>query len=175
MLAITFPLVGYVICTSPPLTTTLSLSPSAAATDVTLGHDGQHKTKYGILAYRTIACANCGSHLGRAHVGLIPDKLQQLHHAFAFDVEQCKSYLFGTSELGIDEDELTTSSRLVTRERPEAETTTIVRRGEGDGGDQMAALVGKMHELEEDLLKIQGLLVLHDQQLKHLPGYPGNQ
>jgi hypothetical protein len=112
--------------------------------------------------------------LGRAHVGLIPDKLQQLHHAFAFDVEQCQSYLFGTSDLGIEEDELTTSTKLVTRERTEAEKTTIVRRGEG-GGDHVAALVGKMHELEEELLKIQGVLVLHDQQLKHLPGYPGNQ
>lgn len=168
------------ICTSPRLLTphiSLPLSLSAAATDVTLGHDGQHKTKYGILTYRYIACANCGSQLGRAHVGNIPDQLEQLHHAFAFDVEQCKSYLFGTSDLRIEENNLTTSCRLVTRERTEAGTPPVRREG-GEGGaegeDHVAALFGKIHELEEELLKIQGVLVLHDHQLKQLPGYSGN-
>lgn len=88
----------------------------------------------------------------------VPPALHALHSVFSFDVMKCTSYRLGSADI------------------------RVAGQGgdRGEGGSKpsssddrsMEEVCAKLEALEVEMLKMQGMILLHDTQLQTLPGYP---
>lgn len=101
-----------------------------------------------------VCCSGCGGVVGRMYTQA-PPEAQPLVNAFSFDAARCSSYRLGSADVRVS------GEGGVPPAAPAAE-----------GGAGVAELAARVEALETELLKMQGMILLHDGQLEQLPGYP---
>ena len=100
----------------------------------------------------------------------VPSHAQPLVNAFSFDVAKCGSYQLGSADIRVNEPS-------VGGEGPSgggvAEAGIGAKAAGGGAGERVAGeLQARIEALEAEMLKMQGMILLHDGQLQQLPGYP---
>jgi hypothetical protein len=96
-----------------------------------------------------------------------PVEAATMLNMFAFDISKCSSYRLGSADIRVSGDDNTTSGAapLGGVGAEAAGDPTAAAAGAGD-------LLARIESLETELLKMQGMILLHDGQLQTLPGYP---
>ncbi len=100
-----------------------------------------------------------------------PSEASPLLNMFAFDVSKCSSYRLGSADIRVSGGEKSTSGAAAGRlEGGEPTTTAAAATGVAVG--PAGELLARIETLEAEMLKMQGMILLHDGQLQTLPGYP---
>ncbi len=88
-----------------------------------------------------------------------PTEAQPLLNAFSFDATKCSSYRLGSADIRVS---------------GEAGGAPAAAAAVAAGADvaAVAELLARVEALETEMLKMQGMILLHDGQLQQLPGYP---
>ena len=99
-----------------------------------------------------------------------------LLNTFAFDVSKCSSYRLGSADIRVSGGDNPSGLATVGGLEGSAGVQGGAAGGGGDDSSLAAANVGELlsriENLESEMLKMQGMILLHDGQLQTLPGYP---
>lgn len=94
-----------------------------------------------------------------------------LVNTFCFDTDRCSSYLIGSSTVksaNLDSETVEGRGCIHGEEDFDMEGAKV----RPDTTITTASLMEKVNALETDLIKMQAMILLHDGQLRDLPGYP---
>lgn len=100
----------------------------------------------------TVCCAGCGAAVGRLYTE-VPTALALIQNLFCLEADRCTSYELGSAELRASG---STAAQQQQQRQPEPLVLNLLQR---------------LEHLEASLCNVQGMQVLHDTQLRGLPGY----
>ena len=126
-----------------------------------------------VFTYFNVCCTGCGGVVGRMYTQ-VPSEAQPLQNSFSFDVAKCSCYKFGSADLRVsDENSVPPPSTTTVTDHDDVDQLAGNNGGGGGGGGgTQELLLARVDALEAELLKMQGMILLHDGQLQGLPGYP---
>jgi hypothetical protein len=106
-----------------------------------------------------------------------PSEALPLLKMFSFDVSKCSSYRLGSADIRVSTAENNNNSGIAVGgsaggalgEEGGAPTSAVPATG---APAYVGELLSRIETLEAEMLKMQGMILLHDGQLQTLPGYP---
>lgn len=133
---------------------------------------GEEETSTAAVAFVPLSCSGCGAALGKrfGERGL-PPRLARIAGLFCLEVDSISSYELGKPELVA-----AVSSSGKQREAAgatgatEATTTGATENGEKDSSMALSSLLSRVAELEEELMKVQNVVLGHNETLSRLQG-----
>jgi hypothetical protein len=124
--------------------------------------------------YFPICCSACGSALGRVYTAA-PPSAPALAAAFSFDAARCTSYRVGSADIRVGDapDAAAAGGSEATSQGAGAAAPRGNAAAAAPAAAPGEALAARVEALEAELLRMQGVILLHDAQLQALPEYQG--
>ncbi|KAI7840257.1 hypothetical protein COHA_006039 [Chlorella ohadii] len=140
----------------------------AASTSAAARNGSERSTHF------TVCCAACGAAVGRLYTE-VPAALAIVYNLFCLEADRCLSYELGSAELRAPGSSAAAQQQ---QQQPQGAAGTAAAAG-GAGAPGVDAslvldLLQRIENLEASLCTLQGMQVLHDTQLRRLPGYQGD-
>ncbi|EFN54211.1 hypothetical protein CHLNCDRAFT_135693 [Chlorella variabilis] len=126
-----------------------------------IAHTAEHTTHF------SLCCAGCGGAVGRLYTE-VPPALAPVCNLFCLEVSSCLSYELGSAEVRAPGGGC---APAVAQQQQQQQVGGPQLPGAGGDATLVLELLARVEHLEASLCTLQGMQVLHDAQLRTLPGY----
>lgn len=143
--------------------------PSDAGTSGKKGEDEDNSSSAKAVAFVSLSCSGCGATLGKrfGERGL-PPRLERIAGLFCLEVESISSYELGKPEMVAAV--VSAGKREAAAAAAAAASTDAAAAATPNSGDALAlsSLLSRVAELEEELVKVQNVVLGHNEALARL-------
>lgn len=102
-----------------------------------------------------------------------PPEALPLLNIFSFIISKCSSYRLGSAAIKVSRGDKSEVGAVGVANAIRTEPTAATAAANGAApANNVGDLLARIETLETEMLKMQGMILLHDGQLQTLPGYP---